>query len=205
MITLWYLKSQIGILPCDPNDKHTNKRVPIPKSSQGKVFGKGEQMDTDRGTLRKTITQNEQGHYMPIPHTELCSRIGPPIRKKHRNQILTACEVPPRSEGIKHATAVLPCSWGGLVFGEAAEILCVRGKRILHSKLNFRQLFLGKLFQLTSCEDKRCCRPHLSCCEWSLPPPVCIPPPPWRQDLSKEPSPQVGNPIKAVLFFLASS
>lgn len=82
-------QSQTGILPCDINDKHTDNRVPVPKSSQGKAFGKGEQIDTDRGTLRKIITQNEQGHYVPIPHTELSSGIEPPEggRKEAQKQI----------------------------------------------------------------------------------------------------------------------
>jgi len=44
---------QTGILPCDTSDKHINNRVPVPTSSQGKVFGKGEQIDTNRARLRK--------------------------------------------------------------------------------------------------------------------------------------------------------
>ena len=97
-------QSQTGILPCDTNDKHTDNRDPVPKSSQGKVFGRGEQTDTDRGTLRKTIIQNEQGHYVPIPHTELSSRIEPPIRKKAQKQILdSVCKVLQRFQEIKRS------------------------------------------------------------------------------------------------------
>lgn len=75
-------QSQTAILPRDTND-----RVQVPKSSQGKVFGKGEQTATDRGALRKIITQKAQGHSVPVPYTELSSRTDPPARKEAQKQI----------------------------------------------------------------------------------------------------------------------
>lgn len=102
---------------------------------------------------------------MPIPHTDLSSRIEPPVRKEAQKQIPDpVCKVPPLFQEIKHVAGALPFSRRRSTFGEVDEILCW-GKRILHSKFDFRQLFLGKLFQLTSCENKRCCRSHLSCCK----------------------------------------
>lgn len=77
-------QSETGILPRGTNDKH---RFQVPKSSQGKVFGKGEQTDTDRGALRKIIAQKAQGHSVPIPCTELSSRTDPPVRKETHKQI----------------------------------------------------------------------------------------------------------------------